>query len=443
MRSSVSCWFALISLLGSLRSSTAVVGGVVDFEYHDYSSLSLSLQRLRAAHPSLTNLYTIGQSVKARELWVLAIAGSDANKHVTGRPEAKYVGNMHGDEVIGREMLLHFADWLLMEYESGENIEVARFLDSTRLHILVSMNPDGFEDARENDNCRSFTGRTNDLGFDLNRNFPDYFEKNKYEIQVETQAIIDWVAGLQFVLSANLHGGALVANYPYDNIDPDIKKDNTSIYSPSPDDDIYRYLATVYSYNHRKMHILNETKCNGGFAGFEDGITNGAEWYIAVGGMQDYNYIFAGCMEITLEISCCKYPLAAELPEYWEDNRAALMEYIKQVHRGVKGIVRNEEGNPLEGAEVMIVGRDIPHYTTYEGEFWRILLPGSYELQVSMEGYITWTSSFRVDNYIYNVKELDVNMERVDDGSGTAPPKMQASLVAMVMASLLGLIWHL
>lgn len=34
-----------------------------------------------------------------RELWVLAIAGTDATKHVVGRPEAKYVGNMHGDEV--------------------------------------------------------------------------------------------------------------------------------------------------------------------------------------------------------------------------------------------------------------------------------------------------------------------------------------------------------
>lgn len=40
-----------------------------------------------------------------------------------------------------------------------------------------------------------------------------------------------------------------------------------------------------------------------------------------LGGMQDYNYLWHGCMEITLEVSCCKYPPAHELPKYWQDNK--------------------------------------------------------------------------------------------------------------------------
>lgn len=40
-----------------------------------------------------------------------------------------------------------------------------------------------------------------------------------------------------------------------------------------------------------------------------------------VGGMQDFNYVWYGCMEVTLELSCCKYPSTSELPKLWEENR--------------------------------------------------------------------------------------------------------------------------
>lgn len=43
--------------------------------------------------------------------------------------------------------------------------------------------------------------------------------------------------------------------------------------------------------------------------------------------MQDYNYLWHGCMEITLEISCCKYPPAHELPKYWQDNKEVRISY--------------------------------------------------------------------------------------------------------------------
>lgn len=36
--------------------------------------------------------------------------------------------------------------------------------------------------------------------------------------------------------------------------------------------------------------------------------------------MQDYNYIFRGAMELTLEVSCCKYPVASALERHWLDN---------------------------------------------------------------------------------------------------------------------------
>ena len=58
----------------------------------------------------------------------------------------------------------------------------------------------------------------NKYDFDLNRNFPDYFVNNQVKMQPETIAIMNWLNSLQFVLSATLHGGALLVNYPYDNL---------------------------------------------------------------------------------------------------------------------------------------------------------------------------------------------------------------------------------
>ena len=59
--------------------------------------------------------------------------------------------------------------------------------------------------------------RYNARGFDLNRNFPDYFKQNTATPQPETEAVKAWIQQIQFVLSANLHGGSLVASYPFDN----------------------------------------------------------------------------------------------------------------------------------------------------------------------------------------------------------------------------------
>ncbi|KAK0170559.1 hypothetical protein PV328_008396 [Microctonus aethiopoides] len=109
------------------------------------------------------------------------------------------------------EILLHL---LVTKY--GSDSYVTWLLDNTRVHILPSMNPDGFEVSYEG-SCRGGRGRYNAHGFDLNRNFMDYFKQNKKKSQPETEAVKKWISKIQFVLSGSLHGGALVASYPFDN----------------------------------------------------------------------------------------------------------------------------------------------------------------------------------------------------------------------------------
>lgn len=89
--------------------------------------------------------------------------------------------------------------------------------------------------------------------------------------------------------------------------------------SLTPDDDVFKHLSLTYANNHKKMS--RGVACKSAFPAFEKGITNGAAWYPLTGGMQDYNYVWYGCMEVTLEISCCKFPPAQELRRYWDDNQ--------------------------------------------------------------------------------------------------------------------------
>lgn len=166
-----------------------------------------------ARYPNLTALYSIGKSVQGRDLWVMVVSASPY-EHMIGKPDVKYVGNIHGNEPVGRELLLHLIQYLVTSYTTDPYIKW--LLDNTRIHILPAMNPDGYSVSKEG-SCEGGQGRYNARGFDLNRNFPDYFKQNNKRGQPETDAVKDWISKIQFVLSGSLHGGALVASYPYDN----------------------------------------------------------------------------------------------------------------------------------------------------------------------------------------------------------------------------------
>ncbi|XP_038669039.1 carboxypeptidase M-like [Scyliorhinus canicula] len=161
------------------------------------------------------DLHSLAQTIKGRDLWILAVSGKDASQHTLGIPEVKYVGNMHGNEAVRREIPLHFILYLVASY--GKNPDLTLFMDNSRIHVLPSMNPDGFEMSSEGD-CDGAAGRHNANGFDLNQNFPDAFRERQVERQNETEHMIKWISSIPFTLSGNVNTGAMVAVHPYNSV---------------------------------------------------------------------------------------------------------------------------------------------------------------------------------------------------------------------------------
>jgi hypothetical protein len=100
--------------------------------------------------------------------------------------------------------------------------------------------------------------------------------------------------------------------------------------------------------------------------------------------MQDINYWRYGCMELTMEVSCCKFPSASELSDYWLSNKKSLLEYLKQANTGIRGIVSFKDGSRAKFVTIKIDNREPFFKTNRNGEYYRVLLPGSYNLTVAI-----------------------------------------------------------
>ncbi|MBN3034160.1 MAG: T9SS type A sorting domain-containing protein [Bacteroidales bacterium] len=343
--------------------------------YPTYDAYLALMYQFQSTHPSLCQVFSIGQSVQGRELLVARISDQPGTDET--EPEFFYTSTMHGDETAGYVLMLRLIDYLLSGY--GLDPRVTEMVNETDIFINPLANPDGTY-AGGNNTVYGAT-RFNANGVDLNRNFPDPEDgphPDGEEWQAETLAFMDFASERNFVTSANIHGGSEVCNYPWDTW-PVLPADNSW------------WLLVCNEYADTAQYYSPP----GYLDDFGTGVTNGYQWYSISGGRQDYMNYFHHCREFTLEISSIKLLPENQLNNWWEYNFRSFMNYLEQVRFGIHGtVIDSLTGQPVK-AEVFIPDHDIDHSWIYSdsitGDFHRPIAAGNWTVRFSAPGYVTRT----------------------------------------------------
>ena len=106
-------------------------------QYHNYAELTQMLQYFESQYPMHTRLFSIGKSVENREMHMIQLFNNDSTTTPTSatsattttltasqllllndylmerRPNFRFVSNMHGDEPMGKELILRMTQYLL------------------------------------------------------------------------------------------------------------------------------------------------------------------------------------------------------------------------------------------------------------------------------------------------------------------------------------------
>lgn len=351
-------------------------------------------------YPNICKLDTFGTTYSGYKLLSLKI--SDNVNTDEAEPEFFLGGQMHGDELIGGMLCLKVIDRLLRDY--GANSEITALVDNMEIFINPLSNPEGtyfLQDTTVGFAIRyTRDGVGADHFYDINRNFPDAIagehpDDNQYAI--ETEAFMQYADNHKFVMSANIHSGAEVVNYPYDT------------YSTVPaDNDWWKLVSGEY------VSIVHEQSENQYFdgAGFENCYINGYAWYSITGSRQDYMNYFKHCREVTLELSNEKRLPASSLPSILSYNEPAIIAYMKQATYGLRGFVTDSTtGEPLK-AMVLIRNHDYFNSQVYSfmptGEYYRYLMAGTYDISYYADGYIHKTFTVNISDN--DTTRLDVQL---------------------------------
>lgn len=137
---SISTLLSMIRILNVSGNETFPI----NVKYYNTNDLEILFKEIEHKFSGLAKLHTIGYSIQGRKLLALQISKNVGRRELL-KPMFKYIGNMHGDETVGRQLIIYLAEYLLSNYNSDPR--VTKLVDTIDIYLMPSMNPDGFEMA--------------------------------------------------------------------------------------------------------------------------------------------------------------------------------------------------------------------------------------------------------------------------------------------------------
>ena len=381
--------YILIFVIASFISCSG--GGDSDnntlYQYHTYEEIGIFLDEISAAYPHITTLEHVGYSESGRDIMALIISGNPSQ--LTGKPAIRLTGGIHGNEVMGIELLIRFIEYLTSNYQSDTIVQ--NIVDNKYICIIPVLNPDGLVRKR----------RYNDNNIDLNRNFDAAGD----DLQKETKSLQDYSLKKSFVLSITYHVGQVLVNMPFDYA--------REIDSAPVENELVKFYAKTYTKS--GTFLLNPDLYKSIY--MDEGIINGGDWYVINGSLQDWSYLQTGCLDFTIEVSNRNPNSEIGVEEVFLYNRDSLVAFIDKADQGIYGRVTNSSGKPISGVEIETswnsisggLAGDIIIRTDSNGYYNRILLPGRYTFTFTKSGY---TTEIVDDVSVANRAEINIQLQK-------------------------------
>lgn len=307
--------------------------------------------------PSICKKEIIGQSVLGRDIVALKI--SDNVNSTESEPKILLQGCIHGDEMNPEQYICKMARHFCRDYATSTQVQ--NMVDNNEIWLIATANPDGLVG-------HNYGHRPNANGIDLNRDFGYMWNNDNPSAmpfgEQETKLLRDFILRENFSLVIDYHSGLQGIIYPW--------------YwraAASPDDAEF-------------SQLVNQYDAQSGYAAGTFAVSSGYNLYPTNGALCEFAYGSLGSTAVAVELTDWSLN-ACTVTNY---NIPSVFYAITQIDNSLHGIVTDAgNGTPIRNARISVTGKMPVYSNAVNGDYYKYLLPGSYTVTVSANGYATQT----------------------------------------------------